>query len=99
MLVGTALGIFIMLLALVILFLIGKCAAYAGLNKTLNKELHETQLILGRFVILEQERQKIKENVVINFTEEQITTLANRIGSRCATIHDSEQQAALNKLS
>lgn len=55
--------------------------------------------MLGRFVSIEQERQKIKESININFTEEQITLLASRISTRVQTIINAAQDAALGKLS
>jgi hypothetical protein len=98
MLVGMLAGALLVLLLFAIVFLIGMVKTLASQVRKANKELFETQTALGRFVYLEQERQKIKESISFNFTEEQITTLANRIGSRCVTLHNSEQAAALNKL-
>ena len=49
--------------------------------------------------LVEQERQKMREMINVNFSEEQITTLAGRISARVMTILDSQQQLALNKLS
>jgi hypothetical protein len=98
MLLGTFLGALIVILAAVVLLLAGKSAGYLGQIKKSNEELVSAQIALGRFVYLEQERQKIKESVNINFTEEQITTLATRISSRVMTILNSEQQNALSKL-
>ncbi len=98
MLVGAVLGFLIALLVVVIIFLLGANRTQAGQAKVSTEELLATRAALGRFVNMEQERQRLKESVTINFTEEQITMLANRIGSRCATIYEVEQRNALNKL-
>jgi len=98
MLLGTILGALIVLLSAAVLLLAGKSAGYLGQIKKSNEELVAAQIALGRFVYLEQERQKIKESVSVSFTEEQITTLATRVSSRVMTILNAEQQAALGKL-
>ncbi len=98
MLVGAVLGFLIALLVGVIIFLLGINRTLSGQASKIAEELLTTRAALGRFVNLEQERLRIKESVSINFTEDQITVLANRIGARCATIYEAEQQKALNKL-
>ncbi len=98
MLVGAVLGFLIALLVGVIIFLLGVNRTVRSQANTIAEELLTTRAALGRFASLEQERLRIKEAVSVNFTEEQITMLANRIGSRCATIYEVEQRNALNKL-
>ncbi len=98
MLVGAVLGFLIALLVGVIIFLLGINRTLSSQASKIAEELLTTRAALGRFVNLEQERLRIKEAVSVNFTEEQITMLANRIGSRCATIYEVEQRNALNKL-
>ena len=99
MLIGALLGIILTLLVFAVLVLVGKCLAYVGLNNKLNKELYDCQMVLGRIAVIEQARLKMKEDIVVNFTEEQITVIAGRISSRVKTILDSETQDALSKLS
>ncbi len=98
MLVGADLGFLIALQVGVIIFLLGVTRTVRSQANTIAEELLTTRAALGRFASLEQERQRIKEAVSVNFTEDQITMLANRIGSRCATIYEVEQRNALNKL-
>ncbi len=98
MLVGAVLGFLIALLVGVIIFLLGVNRTLSSQASKIAEELLTTRAALGRFLYLEQERLRIKEAVSENFTEEQITMLANRIGSRCATIYEVEQRNALNKL-
>ena len=98
MLVGAVLGFLIALLVGVIIFLLGVNRTVRVQANTIAEELLTTRAALGRFVNLEQERLRIKEAVTVTFTEEQITTLANRVAARCATIYEAEQRKALNKL-
>ena len=98
MLVGALLGAVIVLLILSVIFMYGQQAMLKKLNKTLNTELNATQISLGRFVILEQERQKLRESINVNFTEQQITTLADRVSARVQTIMNSDAAAALQKM-
>ena len=98
MLLGVLLGALIVLLVVGIILMTGKCVAYRGQITQLAKEAFAAREACGRFVALEQERQRIKEQVNVILTEEQITTLANRISGRIKSIYDAEQAAALGKL-
>jgi uncharacterized protein YpuA (DUF1002 family) len=93
------LGALFVVLIVGILMLVGALGAAKVDVKLAHKELAECQLVLGRYALLEQQRQKMKEDINVSFTEEQITTLAGRISTRVKTILDNEQQMALNKLS
>ncbi len=98
MLLGVLLGIVFALLAFGIVLMTGKCIAYRGQITQLTKESFAAREACGRFVALEQERMRIKEQVVVSLNEDQITTLANRISGRIKSIYDAEQAAALGKL-
>lgn len=98
MLIGILMGILLMLLALAIVYLVGQNRALAGQFKKASVELYDAQVALGRFVHLEQERMKLKESVVVNFTEDQITALGVRVSARVQTILESQQESALSKL-
>jgi len=93
------LGALFVVLIVGILMLVGALGAAKVDVKLAHNELAECQLVLGRYALLEQQRQKMKEDINVSFTEEQITTLAGRISTRVKTILDNEQQMALNKLS
>jgi hypothetical protein len=99
MLTGVLLGIIMTLLVLACVYMAAVCKTTKSQLKSVNEELFSTRTMLGRFVSIEQERQKIKESININFTEEQITLLASRIGTRVQTIINAAQDAALGKLS
>lgn len=98
MLVGVVLGIFIALLVAALFVVLGAYTAVKLQVIKANEELTATRISLGRFVLLEQERIRIKESINVGFTEEQINTLANRISGRVKTLYDAEQQAALGRL-
>lgn len=105
MLTGVILGILIILLVFTCFFLSGSISEVRSQRSALDaklaaaeKELYEYQLSLGRFVRLEQERAKLKESLVVNFTEEQITELASKISVRIKTLMEAEQAARLAKL-
>jgi len=105
MLTGVILGILIILLVFTCFFLSGSPREVRSQRSALDaklaaaeKELYEYQLSLGRFVRLEQERAKLKESLVVNFTEEQITELASKISVRIKTLMEAEQAARLAKL-
>jgi|ERR1017187_8127404 hypothetical protein len=95
---GVLLGVIITLLIFAILYQAGVCKAMNGQLAKANEDLFNTRTMLGRFVAIEQERQKLKEAVVFNFTEEQITSLASSIGTRVQTLLNAAQDAALGKL-
>lgn len=92
------LGIVFVLLNVAIIGLVGALGSARLDVKKAHKELNDTQVLLGRIVILEQQREKLKELINVTFSEEQITLLANRVSNRCQTILDSEHQSALSKL-
>ena len=98
MLTGILIGIFLVLLIFACIFFVGQNRTLAGQFKKASEELYGAQVALGRFVHLEQERQKIKEGIVLNLTEEQITTLATRLSARVQIILDSQNESALSKL-
>ena len=98
MLTGILMGILLVLLALAVIYLSGVNRSLAGQVEKKSVELYDAQVALGRFVHLEQERQKIKEAVVVNLTEDQITTLATRLCARAQTVLESQQESALSKL-
>jgi hypothetical protein len=98
MLIGTILGIIITLMLFALSYQRGACKTYQGQIVKLNEELYGARGALGRFVHLEQERQRLKEGIVINFTEEQITTLAGKVGARVQTIIAAAQEEQLGKL-
>ncbi len=93
------LGMLFVFLVVVVVALAGALGTARLDVKAAHKELAETQVILGRMALVEQERQKMREMINVNFSEEQITTLAGRISARVMTILDSQQRLALNKLS
>lgn len=103
MLLGICIGVFLGLIIAVLLayalFHRGQSAAYASHATNVATELAEAKLSIGRFVYLEQERQKLKENIVVNFTEQQITHLADRVSARVQTILTAANDAALAKMS
>jgi hypothetical protein len=98
MLTGALLGLVIAALIIAVIFLLGVNRTVAAQFKKASTELYDAQLALGRFATIEQHRQKMKEDIVVNFTEEQITTLATRIGARMQTILESQRESALAKL-
>lgn len=98
MLTGTILGLIIAALTAYALVLKGQNSAYAGQITRLAKEQAAAEIAIGRFVSLEQDRQRLKENITIHFTEEQITALANRLSARVQTIINSVNSNALSKL-
>jgi hypothetical protein len=99
MITGVLLGIIMTLLVLSCVYMAAVCKTTKSQLKSVNEELFSTRTMLSRFVSIEQERLKIKESININFTEEQITLLASRIGTRVQTIINAAQNAALGKLS
>ena len=98
MLIGILMGILLSLLVSAVIFFVGANRTLAAQFKKASEELYGAQVTIGRFVILEQERQKIKEGVVINLTEEQITALSTRVCARVQTILESQQESALTKM-
>ena len=98
MLTGAILGAVIMLLAFYSAWLAGKHKAFIGQINTLHEELSAYKISLGRYALLEQERLKLRELINIQFTDEQVTTLANAVTLRIRTLLASENAAALNKL-
>ncbi len=98
MLTGILIGILLVLLSLGIVYLSGVNRSLAGQVEKKSVELYDAQTALGRFVHLEQERQKIKEGVVVHMTEEQITNFATRVCARVQTVLESQQESALSKL-
>ena len=98
MLLGAIFGSVIVILILALIAMYGRLSGQLAQIKTLSQELTVCQISLGRYAVLEQERAKLRESVYVGFTEEQITTLANRMLVRVKTIVEAEQHAALNKL-
>ena len=98
LLIGILLGCVIAMLVFSNLYLRGKQSSWKDAVKKATGDLYDAQVQLGRFVYLEQERQKMKEGIQVGFTEQQITTLADRIGARVQTLLEAEQVAALKKL-
>ena len=98
MLIGIMMGIFLCLLVFAVIYLLGQNRILAGQFKKASAELYDAQVALGRFVSLEQHRQKMKEDIIVNFTEEQITHLGTRISARIQTVLDSQRESALIKM-
>ena len=98
MLTGVLLGLLIAALLFAVVFFLGANRTVAAQFKKASAELYDAQLALGRFVSIEQHRQKMKEDIVVNFTEEQITTLATRVGARVQTVIESQRESGLAKL-
>ena len=95
---GVLLGVIFTLLILAVVYQYGVRRTINGQLAKANEDLFNTRMTLGRLVVIEQERQKLKESVTINFTEEQITSLASSIGTRVQTLLNAAQDAALGKL-
>jgi hypothetical protein len=98
MLTGTLLGLLIAALTYSLIYVVGQNRVLAGQFKKSSAELYDAQVAIGRFVALEQHRQKMKEDIVVNFTEEQITHLGTRISARIQTVLDSQRESALIKM-
>jgi bacterioferritin (cytochrome b1) len=105
MLTGAVLGIIIALLAFLNFWQYARIMAYKELNKAvaaenkaLSDELTKATDMLRRVASVEQERLKMKESIVVNFTEDQITNLAMKISVRVKTMMEAEQAAALQKM-
>ena len=98
LLVGIIVGIFLALLVFGNLYLVGKQSSWKEAVKKATGDLYDAQALVGRFAYLEQERQKMKEHIQVNFTEDQITMLADRIGARVQTIMEAVQTEALKKM-
>jgi len=98
MLIGAILGIIIALFAFGLFWQYARIVAYKELNKAVSNELTQATATIQRFMALEQERRALKESIVVNFTEEQITNFATKISVRVRTMMAAEQDAALSKL-
>jgi len=98
MLLGVLFGVIIMLLFFAVLWFKAQNGVYINQNEQLTAELANATELLRKIALIEQERIRLKEAVVINFTEEQITELAHRITTRVKTMMDAEQAAACAKL-
>jgi len=96
MLTGVVLGIIIMLLVFAVFYLKGQNVAYAGQVTKLAKEQADVERQLAYLAAREQERSHQAINV--GFTDEQITTISNRLASRMQVIMDAVNAAALKKM-
>src|SRR5208337_4256554 len=68
LLVGIIVGIFLALLVFGNLYLVGKQSSWKEAVKKATGDLYDAQALVGRFAYLEQERQKMKEHIQVNFT-------------------------------
>jgi len=96
MLTGAFLGALIVVLFFIAFFLFAQNRAFAGQIKAGAKELAAADANLRTLAAQVQKNENIP--YVVNFTEEQITFIANRVSTRVQTMLDAANEAALNKL-
>lgn len=96
MLTGAILGALIVLLLFVAFFLFAQNRAYVSQIKVLSKEQNAADEKLARLTAQVQQTQNLP--YVINFSDDNVTTMANRICSRVQVILEAQQEAALKKL-
>jgi hypothetical protein len=96
MLTGAILGALIIILALAVFYLLAQNRAYVGQIKTLGKEQLAADEKLAALAAQVQATKNIP--YVINFSDENVTAMANRICSRVQVILEAQQESALQKM-
>lgn len=95
---GILIGVIVVLCILAAVYFKAQAKLAVGQVEKLAEDLNTTRAAFGRCVEIEQQREKLKQGIVFNFTEEQITTLANKVCNRVQIIMDAKEKAELNHL-
>ena len=96
MLLGTVLGVIIMLLVFACLFLKGQNMAFSGQLLGMSRARVEADQKVVALEAALNRREQLP--FVINFTEDQCTDMASRVCARVQTMMQSQNEAALRKL-